>query len=104
MEVWIVLCTLPDMEKARQIATILVESQLVACVNLLPTIESIYRWQGKVESAREVLAVMKVTSSGYDQLETKLRELHPYEVPEILAVPVSKGLPEYLNWVQENVR
>lgn len=103
MEVWIVLCTLPDMEKARQIATILVESQLVACVNLLPSIQSVYRWEGKVESAQEVLAVMKVTMDGYEKLEARLRELHPYELPEILAIPVAKGLPAYLNWVVESV-
>ncbi|TLD69727.1 divalent-cation tolerance protein CutA [Phragmitibacter flavus] len=98
-EILIVFCTMPSVEKARQIATVLVESQLVACVNLCPSVESIYRWEGKVETASEVLAVMKTTRERYADLEVRLRELHPYEVPEIVAVPVVAGLPEYLHWV-----
>jgi len=93
----VVLCTFPDLDQARQIGAALVERQVAACVNLLPGVESIYRWQGKVESAGEVLAVFKTTR--YAELEAALRERHPYEVPEILAVPVAAGLPAYLEWL-----
>jgi periplasmic divalent cation tolerance protein len=96
----VVLCTFPDVEKARAIAAELVERRLAACVNLLPGVESIYRWEGKVERAGEVLAVIKTTR--YPELETALKELHPYEVPEILALPVAAGLAGYLKWLGES--
>ena len=83
----VVLCTFPDLEQARQIGAALVERQVAACVNLLPGVESIYRWEGKVERAGEVLAILKTTR--YDELEAAIRELHPYEVPEVLALPVA---------------
>ena len=95
----IVFCTFPDVEKARQIGTVIVERQLAACVNLIPKIESIYRWEGKVERADEVLGVFKVSESNYASLEAALGELHPYEVPEVIAVDVMAGLPAYLQWV-----
>ena len=94
----VVLCTFPDIEQARQIGAALVERQVAACVNLLPGVESIYRWEGKIERAGEVLALIKTTR--YAALETAIRELHPYEVPEILALPVMKGSPEYLDWLE----
>ena len=103
MEILVVLCTFPNMETARQIGTMLVEAQLAACVNLCPTVESIYRWQGKLESANEVLALIKTTTSGYAALETRIKELHPYEVPEIVALPVHRALTAYAGWVQESV-
>ncbi len=96
----VVLCTFPDVEQARAIAAVLVERRLAACVNLLPGVESIYRWEGKVERAGEVLAVIKTTR--YPELEAALEELHPYEVPEILAVPVAAGLAGYLKWLGES--
>jgi periplasmic divalent cation tolerance protein len=96
----VVLCTFPDLDQARQIGAALVERQVAACVNLLPGIESIYRWEGKVERAGEVLALIK--TSRYPDLESALRELHPYEVPEILALPVAAGLEAYLRWVGES--
>lgn len=97
----IVFCTFPDVEKARQIGTALVERQLAACVNLIPKIESIYRWEGKVERADEVLGVFKVSEAGYPALEVALSEMHPYDVPEVIAVDVEAGLPAYLRWVTE---
>lgn len=97
---FVVFCTFPDPEKARQIGAALVERQVAACVNLLAGVESIYRWQGKMEETQEVLAVIK--TSRYAALEAAIRELHPYEVPEILAVPVEAGLPAYLSWVTES--
>jgi periplasmic divalent cation tolerance protein len=98
----VVLCTFPDLDQARQIGAALVERQVAACVNLLPGVESIYRWEGKVERANEVLGVIKTTR--YADLEAAIRELHPYEVPEILALPVVAGLPGYLQWLGESVR
>jgi periplasmic divalent cation tolerance protein len=103
MEILVVLCTFPNMEAARQIGTMLVEAQLAACVNLCPSIESIYRWQGKVETANEVLALIKTTLSGYAALEARIKELHPYEVPEIIALPVHQALAPYACWIQESV-
>lgn len=100
MEPVVVLCTFPDLDQARQIGAALVERQVAACVNLLPGVESIYRWEGKVERAGEVLAVIKTTR--YADLEAAIRELHPYEVPEILALPVAAGLPAYLDWMKES--
>jgi periplasmic divalent cation tolerance protein len=102
MEAVVVLCTFPDLDQARQIGAALVERQVAACVNLLPGVESIYRWEGKVERAGEVLALIKTTR--YPDLEAALRELHPYEVPEILALPVAAGLPAYLAWLAEATR
>jgi periplasmic divalent cation tolerance protein len=93
----VVLCTFPDIEQARQIGAALVERQVAACVNLLPGMESIYRWEGKVERAGEVLGIIKTTR--YADLEAAIRELHPNEVPEILALPMQAGLPAYLEWL-----
>lgn len=101
-DVYLVFCTFPDPEKARQIGAALVERQVAACVNLLPSVESVYRWQGKVEQAQEVLAVIK--TSRYAALEAAILELHPYDVPEILGVPVEAGLPSYLAWVTDSCR
>ena len=97
---FVVLCTFPDLEQARQIGAALVERQVAACVNLLPGVESIYRWQGKVERAGEVLAIIKTTR--YPELEAALKELHPYDVPEILALPVAAGFEEYLRWMERS--
>lgn len=103
MEIIVVLCTFPSLELARQIGTALVETQLAACVNLCPSVESIYRWEGKVENAQEVLAMIKTTTAVYPQLEARLKALHPYEVPEIIALPAHQVLPAYAAWVQASV-
>ncbi len=95
----IVLCTFPSAEVARQIGTLLVEKQLAACVNLIPAVESIYRWQGKVESATETLAVFKTRASVYADFENELASLHPYEVPEIVAIEPSAVAETYAGWV-----
>lgn len=102
-ELRIILCTFPDVEKARQIGTVLVERQLAACVNLLPGIESIYRWQGAIEHAGEVLAVFKTTAPGWPAFEAALRELHPYEVPEMIALEPRDVSKAYARWVGESV-
>ena len=98
-DVLIVFCTFPEQKVARQIGTVLVERQLAACVNLVPGIESLYRWQDELKCDPEVLAVIKTTSDAYPDLEATLRELHPYEVAEVLALPVTVGSPPFLAWV-----
>ena len=98
----LVFTNFPDLETARQIGTALVENQTAACVNLLSPMESIYRWQGKVELATEIPALIKTTRGAFDKLRSALAEAHPYEVPEIVAVPIADGLPAYLDWVREN--
>ena len=76
--------------------------KFAACANILPSIESIYRWKGKLETGTEALAFFKVSEDRQSDFQNKLRSLHPYEVPEIVFVPISGGLPEYLRWVAEN--
>jgi periplasmic divalent cation tolerance protein len=99
-DVVICLTTFPDSEKARQIGTIWVESQLAACVNLLPGAESIYRWEGNTECSAEVLAIIKTTRARVGDLEASLGELHPYELPEFLILSPEGGSSGYLDWVR----
>jgi periplasmic divalent cation tolerance protein len=101
-EVLLAFCTFPDLETAGKAVQELVELRLAACGNILPQIHSIYRWHSEVESTEEVLAIFKLDGRCYPEFEDKLRSLHPYDVPEIIAIPVSKGLPEYMNWVKES--
>ena len=102
-EVLIVFCTFPDGAVARQIGTVLVEKQLAACVNLIPAVESVYRWQGKVESSTETLAVFKTTAASFTDFERALAEAHPYDVPEIVAVEPAAIACSYRAWVLQNV-
>jgi periplasmic divalent cation tolerance protein len=90
---------LPTAEKAADIARILVEERLVACANLLPAVRSIYRWEGKLNDDNEVLVLMKTTRGHLDRLKRRLLELHPYELPEMLALPVESGHRPYLDWI-----
>src|SRR6187200_675692 len=99
MSLLVVLCTFPDKDTALRIGHMLVEEGLAACVNVLPDVQSIYRWEVKVESAEEVLAIMKTTVDVYPRLESRLKELHPYEVPEIVGVPVERVEVAYAKWV-----
>jgi periplasmic divalent cation tolerance protein len=103
-EVLVVLTNLPDDASARRLAVTLVESRTAACVNVLSGCWSVYRWQGGVETADEVPLLIKTTRSRYDALERALRAHHPYEVPEIVAVPVAGGLEAYLDWVRSETR
>ncbi len=100
-EVVLVLSTFPSIEEARQIGTLLVEKQLAACVNLVPGVESIYRWQGKIETSAEVLAIFKTTVARQPQLSEALAAQHPYEVPEILVLEPSAVSQAYAAWVGE---
>jgi periplasmic divalent cation tolerance protein len=98
----VVFATFPNVEMARGVVRSLVEERLVACGNLIPKVESIYRWQGAVETSTEVFAVLKTERSRYDALEKRLRELHPYEVPECISVRIDKGLSAYLRWMADS--
>lgn len=104
MEFLLVYVTFPDSETARQIGAKLVERQLAACITLCPSVTSIYRWKGEVEEASEVLAMLKTSREGYAALEQAIGELHPYEVPEIIGVPLEVGSQPYLDWVAAQVR
>ena len=99
--VLIVLTTLPDATAARTLAAHLLELRLAACVNILAPCQSMYRWQGVVEDASEVPLLIKTTSARYRELETAIRQHHPYQLPEIVALPVEQGLPAYLGWVHQ---
>lgn len=100
----LVFCTFPDLEKARSIGAQIVEEQLAACVNLIPAVESIYRWQGVVETSTEVLAILKTTVDVFPRMACRLQELHPYEVPEIIAFPPDQVAEPYAAWVKDSVK
>lgn len=99
MTALLVLTNLPDGESAKALAAHLVEARLAACVNVLAPCHSVYRWQGQLETASEVPLLIKTTQERYAELEAALRARHPYELPEIVAVPITQGLAEYLAWV-----
>jgi periplasmic divalent cation tolerance protein len=98
-EVVVVLTNLPDRAVAMKLAQVLVEQRLAACVNVLAESASIYRWQGKIETANEVPMLIKTAASLYPQVEAVIRAHHPYELPEIVSVPVVAGLAGYLDWI-----
>ena len=100
MSVLVVLCTCPDPEGAESLATALVERRLAACVNLLPGVRSVYRWEGAVERASETLLLIKTTSARLDALKDGIVSLHPHAVPEILALESAGGVAAYLDWVR----
>jgi periplasmic divalent cation tolerance protein len=104
MQSLIVLTTLPDPDSARQLARQLVEARLAACANVLAPCTSVYRWNGVVQEDTETTLMIKTTVARYPDLETYLRERHPYELPEILALPIHQGLPDYLQWVSAETR
>ncbi|GAB4168134.1 MAG: divalent-cation tolerance protein CutA [Rhodocyclaceae bacterium] len=99
MPLLLVLTTLPDREIAEGIARSLIEARLAACVSILAPCQSVYRWEGRIEAAAEVPVLIKTTAERYPALERAICDQHPYELPEILAVAVEKGLPAYLEWV-----
>lgn len=99
MSAIVVLTSAPDRAVARKIADMLLERRLAACVNILAECTSVYRWKGVVESAGEVPLLIKTRADIYDDVEAAIRELHPYELPEIIALPVAQGSADYLDWV-----
>jgi periplasmic divalent cation tolerance protein len=101
-KILLALSTFPDAEIARRISNQLVSERFAACANILPAIESIYRWKEKIESGNERLVLFKLSEDRQSAFQEKLRSLHPYDVPEIIFVPIASGCPEYLQWVNEN--
>jgi len=100
----VVLVTAPDLKTARRLADALVGERLAACVTAVPGARSTYRWKGKVERAREVVLIVKTRAVLAKRVERRVRELHPYDVPEILAIPVASGEARYLRWIGESTR
>jgi periplasmic divalent cation tolerance protein len=100
----LVLTNLPDRDAAERIADTLIGQQLAACVNILAPCRSVYRWKGEVQHDEEHPVLIKTTAERYPALEQALRAAHPYELPEIIAVPIERGLPAYLAWVAEETR
>jgi periplasmic divalent cation tolerance protein len=99
----IVFVTTANHEEALQLAENLVSERLCACVNILPTIESIYRWEGKVTKDQEVLLIIKSTDERYEELQKRILELHSYTTPEIIAVKIERGANAYLEWLRQSV-
>lgn len=100
-QVLLVCSNVPDLDLARKMARHLLEERLAACVNILPAVQSMYRWQGALEEATEVSLQIKTTQALYAELEAAIKAMHPYEVPEIIAIPVVAGSPAYLDWVRQ---
>lgn len=99
-KVCLVFCTVPNRRTGRKISSFLVKEKLAACVNFISGVHSFFRWKGKLEKTSEHLLIIKTVSSCLDKLENRIKQLHPYEVPEIIAFPISRGNQEYLDWVQ----
>jgi len=100
----LVITNLPDRDSAARLAHALIESRLAACINILSPCRSIYRWQGTTEDAEEFPMLIKTSRERYAALEAAIREAHPYELPEIIAVPLAAGLPAYLDWVDSETK
>lgn len=101
-EAIIVMVTCPSSPEAEKIANSLLEERLVACVNIAGRIRSLYHWQGAVARESESLLLMKTRTECFDELSRRVKELHPYEVPEIIAMPIMVGNPDYLDWIRES--
>lgn len=102
-EARIVLTTAGSAEEARRIAQALVERRLAACVNIVPQIESVYRWQGRVENATEWLMIIKTQAEAFERIRDAIRELHSYDLPECVMLKVDAGSEPYLQWINDNV-
>ncbi len=94
-------CSCPDIETAEKIAKSLVSQQLVACAQIIPQITSVYQWNQQIETATESLLLLKTTQIHYPKIETVILDLHPYELPEIITVPIQQGFSSYLTWIQQ---
>ena len=102
-EIVVLLCTVPATH-AELLARTVVDERLCACVNIVPGVRSFFRWQGKVDVAEEQLLIAKTTAAAFELLQDRLASLHPYDVPEVIALPVAAGLPAYLSWVVASVQ
>jgi periplasmic divalent cation tolerance protein len=103
-DAYLVITNLPDRDSAAKLGQELVEKRLAACINILSPCRSIYRWNGKIEDTEEFPMLIKTTRTRYPELEAAIRARHPYELPEIIAVPLAGGLPAYLEWVDTETR
>src|SRR5437879_7518685 len=101
-EILLALSTFPDAETARKISNQLVTEKFAACANILPGVESVYRWKEKIETGNETLVFFKLSEDRQAAFQERLRLLHPYEVPEIIFIPIANGLPEYLDWIADS--
>jgi len=99
----LVLTTASSLEESKKIARALVESRLAACVNIIPKIESVYRWEGRVEDAQEYLLLIKTTAEGYPRLRDAIQQLHSYDIPECIAIAVEEGSEQYLQWIDDSL-
>ena len=102
-DIIVVYCTVPKMEDARRIAQTIVNEKVAACCNIIPGVESYYIWKDEVQQDKELLLMIKTTENAFRELQNRIIELHPYDVPEIIALPVIKGNNDYLTWVEKNV-
>lgn len=100
-EYQLILTTCPDIAAAEHIAHALVSERLAACVNILPIAQSVYRWKGQVETAAEHLLIIKSMKRAFRAIRRRILELHPYELPEVIALPVADGHPDYLAWIRD---
>lgn len=100
----LVLCTINDLDRAKNISKILLEDKLIACVNIIPKVTSLYRWQGEICEDSEYLMVLKSRSSLFEVLKNKISALHPYEVPEIISVEIKEGAKSYLEWLNKELK
>lgn len=103
MRAVVILTTAPNLRQARALAKLLVAQRLAACVSMRQGWLSFYRWKGKIETAKEVLLLIKTTERQFNKIETVIRQNHSYEIPEIIAVPVRRGSKEYLSWLKKSV-
>lgn len=103
-EYLLVMSACPNVRVAEALANQIIDQKLAACVNILPQIISVYEWQGQSERSDESLLLIKTTEEKYKALETLIATLHPYELPEVVAVPISKGLPGYMAWISDNLK
>ena len=99
-----IFCTVPNQECAERIANAVVGSKSAACASIVPGLTSVYRWKGEICRSAELLLIMKTTAERYTTLERQIRSLHPYEVPEIVAVGIAEGSADYLSWIDESTR
>jgi periplasmic divalent cation tolerance protein len=104
MDSLLVVTSLPDRESAEKLAVLLIERHLAACVNILAPCASVYRWQGEIQHDEEYPLLIKTVKDRYAELEASIRANHPYELPEIIAVPIADGLPAYLQWIESETQ
>lgn len=104
MEGLLVITNLPDRDSAQRLARLLLDRRLAACVNILAPCDSVYRWRGEIQRETEHPLLIKTAADRYTELEASIRANHPYELPEIIAVPIARALPVYLNWIETETR